>query len=96
MCAATGELENSDRESPVEFLCHAAHLRAAVIWSEVPPHGDCEFCVGGTQYEDVLQEARRIQSKETDVESWTGPTSILPILNNATGVSGGCGSCGNH
>ena len=96
MCPANGEMENGDKESPVEFLCHVAHLRAEVIGVEVPAHGHCEFCAGGTQYEDVLHEAQRIRSKETDVESWTGPISILPIMNNTAGVSGGCGSCGNH
>jgi radical SAM protein with 4Fe4S-binding SPASM domain len=33
MCPANGEMENGDRESPVEFLCHVAHLRAAAVGS---------------------------------------------------------------
>ena len=37
------------RRAPVEFLCHVAHLRAAVIGVEVPAHGECEFCVGGSR-----------------------------------------------
>ena len=96
MCPANGELENGDRESPVEFLCHVAHLRAAAIGAEIPPHGECEFCAGGSEYEAVMESARRIVSKEIDVESWAGPQQILPILNNSSVVSGGCGSCGNH
>ncbi len=78
------------------FLCHVAHLRAAAIGVEVPAHGDCEFCSGGSEYEGVMESARRITSKEVDVESWTAPTQLLPILNNATATAGGCGSCENH
>jgi radical SAM protein with 4Fe4S-binding SPASM domain len=96
MCPANGELENGDRESPVDFLCEVAHLRAAVIGAEVPGHGDCEFCSGGSEREALLESARRIASKEIDVESWIGPQQILPILNNASVAGGGCGSCGHH
>ena len=96
MCPANGELENADRESPVDFLCHAAHLRAAVIGVEAPPHGQCEFCSGGSMYESVMEESRRIQSKETDVENWVGPQHLLPVLNNSSALAGGCGSCNCH
>jgi radical SAM protein with 4Fe4S-binding SPASM domain len=96
MCPANGEMENGDRESPVEFLCHVAHLRAAVIGVVVPKHGECGFCTGGTEHEEVLESARRIVHKEIDVESWVGPRQILPILGNPSVVGGGCGSCGHH
>ncbi len=96
MCPANGELENGDRESPVSFLCNVAHLRAAVIGAEIPPHGDCEFCAGGSEHQALLESARRITSKELDVESWAGPQQILPILNNSSVAIGGCGSCGHH
>ena len=96
MCPANGELENGDRESPVSFLCHVAHLRAATIGVEVPEHGECEFCAGGSEHEDLMVSAHRIVSKEIDVESWAGPQQILPILNNPSVAAGGCGSCGNH
>ena len=96
MCPANGELENGDRESPVEFLCHVAHLRAATVGVEVPAHGDCEFCAGGNEYEAMTESARRIVSREIDVEGWVGPGQILPILNNPTVTAGGCGSCGSH
>jgi radical SAM protein with 4Fe4S-binding SPASM domain len=96
MCPANGEMENGDKESPVEFLCNVAHLRAAVIGVEVAAHGECEFCAGGTEHEALLESARRIASKEVDVESWAGPQQILPILNNASVSAGGCGSCGGH
>jgi len=95
MCPANGELENGDRESPVEFLCHVAHLRAAAIGSSAPAHGACDFCEGGSQHEALLESARRISSKEIDVESWAGPQHILPILNNAQ-TAGACGGCAGH
>jgi radical SAM protein with 4Fe4S-binding SPASM domain len=95
MCPANGELESGDRESPVEFLCQVAHLRAAVIGVEAPAHGACEFCAGGSRHDEILESARRITSKEIDVESWVGPRQILPILNNSH-VAGGCESCGHH
>jgi radical SAM protein with 4Fe4S-binding SPASM domain len=96
MCPANGEMENGDRESPVEFLCNVAHLRAQVVGVEIPAHGKCEFCAGGTEYAGVLESARRIVSKEIDVESWVGPQQIFPILNNSSAAVSGCGSCGNH
>jgi radical SAM protein with 4Fe4S-binding SPASM domain len=96
MCPANGEMENGDKESPVEFLCHVAHLRAATIGVEVPEHGECEFCVGGSRHDEVVESKRRIQTKEIDVESWAGPQQMFPILNNPAISAGGCGSCGNH
>lgn len=96
MCPANGEMENGDKESPVEFLCHAAHLRAAVIGVDVPKHGDCAFCADGCEHEAVKESARRIVEKEIDVESWAGAGQILPILNNMTVAAGGCGNCGNQ
>ncbi len=96
MCPANGELENGDRESPVSFLCEVAHLRALAVGAEVPVHGECEFCADGAKHKEVTESARRIREKEVNVENWVGPQHILPILNNNTGVTGGCGSCGNH
>src|ERR1700678_117592 len=93
MCPANGELENGDRESPVAFLCNVAHLRAAAIGVEVPEHGECEFCSGGSEHDALLESARRIASKEIDVEGWTGPQQVFQILNTVN-VAGGCGSCG--
>lgn len=94
MCPANGEMENGDKESPVEFLCHVAHLRAAVIGAEIPAHGDCEFCAAGHEHAALLESARRIISKQVDVESWVGPQNVLPILHNSAAAPGGCGSCG--
>jgi radical SAM protein with 4Fe4S-binding SPASM domain len=93
MCPANAEMENGDKESPVDFYCHVAHLRAAVIGVEVSAHGECEFCA--SERETVLESARRIVSKEIDVDSWSGPQQILPVLNNMHREAGGCGSCGH-
>jgi radical SAM protein with 4Fe4S-binding SPASM domain len=95
MCPANGELESGDQESPVNFLCNAAHLRAAALGINVPKHGECEFCAGGSEYDVLVESARRITSKEIDVESWTGPQQVFQILNNES-VTRGCGSCGGH
>jgi hypothetical protein len=43
-----------------------------------------------------MESARRIVSKEIDVETWSGPQQILPVLNNVGASVGGCGGCGNH
>jgi radical SAM protein with 4Fe4S-binding SPASM domain len=94
MCPANGELESGDRESPVEFLCQVAHLRAAVVGVDIPAHGECDFCPGGSRYDEVVESKRRILSKEIDVESWVVPKQLLPILEHAA-VPAACGSCGH-
>jgi len=96
MCPANGEMENGDRESPVEFLCHVAHLRAVAVGVEIPAHGECEFCAGGREHEALRESARRIVNKEIDVDSWLGPQQVLPILNNQVTAAVGCGGCGGH
>ena len=92
MCPANGELENGDKESPVAFLCEAAHLRAHTLGLEVPAHGDCEFC-SGAGLERVRESAARIQSAEINVEDWMEPVSFFPVLNQAAPRTA-CGSCG--
>ena len=94
MCPANGELENGDPESPVEFLCEVAHLRAMAFGCEIPEHGACEFCAGGIRYSSLLESARRIQSLEIDPQAWITPDQLLPVLNNST-TSAGCGGCGS-
>jgi radical SAM protein with 4Fe4S-binding SPASM domain len=94
MCPANGELENGDPESPVEFLCEVAHLRATALGVEIPAHGDCEFCPGGERHEVLLESARRIADLEINPEEWTAPRELLPVLNNAP-ANAGCGGCGS-
>jgi radical SAM protein with 4Fe4S-binding SPASM domain len=93
MCPANGELENGDPESPVEFLCEVAHLRALALGFEVPEHGDCDFCNDPEQRESLKNSVRRINSQEITPAAWTGPQDILPILNSSQ-ASVGCGGCG--
>ena len=95
MCPANGELENGDPESPVEFLCEVAHLRAMSLGLQAPPHGECDFCPGGRSYSAVMESAQRIISKEIDVGEWTNPPMLFPILDNRSPAPGGaCGGCG--
>lgn len=97
MCPANGELENGDPESPVEFLCEVAHLRAMALGFEVPAHGDCDFCASGSRYESATESARRITSKEIDVGEWNSPPVLLPVLNSPSASSAtGCGGCGGQ
>lgn len=93
ICPANAELETGDPESPVDFLCEVAHLRALSLGFEVPEHGDCEFCAEGRSREQVLESAKRISSRAIDVATWSGPTPLLPVLNNPSAASG-CGGCG--
>ncbi len=91
MCPANGELENGDPESPVEFLCEVAHLRAIALGFEVPDHGDCEFCRDQEKRKAVAESAARIRSREVNPALWSAP--LLPVLNSS-GAASGCGSCG--
>jgi radical SAM protein with 4Fe4S-binding SPASM domain len=93
MCPANGELENGDAESPVEFLCEVAHLRAAALGCEIPEHGDCEFCAPGQKRQTLMESAARVATGVTNVAEWIAPTILLPVLNNSSAA--GCGSCGS-
>lgn len=100
MCPANGELENGDAETPVEFLCQVAHLRAFSLGLQVPEHGDCPNCTGGANHHALNESAQRLQ-KQTVVHENTAPlfpvNSILPVLASTVGCgSGGCSSCGAH
>jgi radical SAM protein with 4Fe4S-binding SPASM domain len=94
MCPANGELENGDPESPVEFLCEVAHLRAAALGVEVPEHGDCEFCASGERRQAIFDAAKRITSRQTRAGDWVAPQTLLPVLNNVAAASS-CGGCGS-
>jgi radical SAM protein with 4Fe4S-binding SPASM domain len=98
MCPATGELENGDAENPVDFLCHVAHLRAGAIGIEVPAHGDCEYCVGGSHHQDLMRSAdslkARVAQGETANVGTRGGTRYLPIVTESATSSGGCSSGG--
>jgi len=90
MCPANGELENGDPESPVEFLCEVAHLRALALGAGVPAHGDCEFCPGQSRHDALAASAARIRRGGIDVGLWRPHLpNALPVLQESTG---GCGS----
>ena len=93
-CPATGELENGDPESPVEFLCEVAHLRATALGFKIPEHGDCEFCHNAEKRDALGESAERIRSRQVDPEAWASPPNLLPVLNNSA-VASGCGGCGS-
>ena len=94
MCPANGELENGDPESPVEFLCQVAHLRALALGFEIPEHGDCEFCCDQERRAALRESAHRITSHQITPSSWIRPQSILPVLNHSQAATG-CGGCGS-
>ncbi|PYP86425.1 MAG: hypothetical protein DMF61_13145 [Blastocatellia bacterium AA13] len=94
MCPANGELENGDPESPVDFLCQVAHMRAQAIGMRVPEHGACEYCEGGSGYAELKEafDAMHRRSKmNPDVTK-----RYLPVASQSagTGCGGGCASCG--
>jgi radical SAM protein with 4Fe4S-binding SPASM domain len=97
MCPANGELENKNAEAPVDFLCEVAHLRAMALGFDVPEHGKCEFCPGGSHYSDTRESARKIAAREINVGDWAPPQSLLPILGNSSQTANiACGGCGTH
>jgi radical SAM protein with 4Fe4S-binding SPASM domain len=92
MCAANGELENGDAESPVDFLCQVAHLRAETLDIPVPAHGDCEYCAGGTGYELVRVAAEALKSGEAEkIAAIPYEPAVRPAASGCG--TGSCGSC---
>ena len=98
MCPANGELEMGDPESPVDFLCQVAHLRAYALGLDVPEHGDCPSCPGGKDYAEARQSAARISAQEINVGSWLPrEKNMLPVLQSNRGCgTSACGSCASH
>ncbi len=78
MCPANAELEAGDPETPVEFLCHVAHLRALTMGWPVTPHGECEYCAGGERHAGLVEEAARLRSG--DVAPPAAPRVLLPVF----------------
>jgi len=98
MCPATGELESGDAETPVEFLCQVAHLRAFALGVQVPKHGDCPCCEGGVHHEQLQQAAERLD-RNANKAPWLSDQAAnsLFVLPASGGCgSGGCASCGVH
>jgi radical SAM protein with 4Fe4S-binding SPASM domain len=101
MCPANGELENGDPESPVDFLCQVAHLRAYALGYAVPhhdaEHSKCPNCEGGRNHAVLLESAARIDLQKHGTDLLLEKKVALPALNvlqPATGCgSGGCNAC---
>jgi radical SAM protein with 4Fe4S-binding SPASM domain len=96
MCPANGELENGDPESPVDFLCHVAHLRAKALEISVPPHGECEYCEGGALQAALAESLESLDRRTT--ERWISSTErkpLLPLLTGQCAGGAGCCSCGH-
>jgi radical SAM protein with 4Fe4S-binding SPASM domain len=98
MCAANGELESGDPESPVDFLCQVAHVRAYALGIDPPEHGDCSCCEGGSQHAALKSAAERIRAQKFPApKPMPVAAAALNILQSPGGCqSSGCGSCGAH
>ena len=100
MCPANGELENGDPESPVDFLCQVAHLRAYALGCDVPEHGDCDCCKPGRLHSELLDAARRIREQDSAPILGAANKNSFPVLNvlqqSAEHQSAACGSCAAH
>jgi hypothetical protein len=64
MCPANAELECMDAESPVDFLCEVAHLRAYAFGIPVAPHGNCEYCEDGSRHQEIMQIVEKLNTKK--------------------------------
>jgi radical SAM protein with 4Fe4S-binding SPASM domain len=99
MCPANAELENGDPETPVEYLCRVAHLRAMTLGIPIQAHGSCEYCAGGSGYADLVASAERLRSghgpfeRERAVAEHEG--KLFLRMADAAARSG-CSSCGSH
>ncbi len=60
ICPANGALECGDPRQPVDFLCRVAHLRAYALGLDIAPHGECDYCRGGSKFEEMMQTAERV------------------------------------
>jgi len=63
MCPANSELECSDSEAPVDYLCRVAHLRSYALDLPIAPHGACEYCPGGSRYEEMMETAEGLKER---------------------------------
>ena len=95
MCPAHAELENGDPETPVDYLCRVAHLRAMTIGIPIPDHGPCEYCDGGTGHTALAESAQRLReggtiAQERAVVEMDGKL-FLRVAGSAPRTH--CGSC---
>ena len=97
MCPANGELENGDPEAPVDFLCRVAHLRAYALELAVAPHGQCEYCEGGSGYDEMMASVAKLKQGRP-ADALGRRSKMLPMAAPSAGGcgSGGCSSCATH
>jgi radical SAM protein with 4Fe4S-binding SPASM domain len=93
MCPANGELENGHAEKPVDFLCHVAHLRAHAFDFPIKPHGECEYCAGGSAYSDLMQSVDAL-NKKPRLDLHQSNLNIEKQSHSNSCSTGGCSSCG--
>jgi radical SAM protein with 4Fe4S-binding SPASM domain len=95
-CAANAELETGDAESPVDFLCRTAHLRAEVFDVPVPAHGDCEYCPDGSHRHELNALLEKVHSRHGyDVAEMIPEIPAGAAARSSCGT-GSCGSCQAH
>ena len=61
MCPVNSQLACRDAETPVDFLCQVAHLRAYALGLPIAAHGECEYCQGGIRYEEMMETANKLK-----------------------------------
>jgi radical SAM protein with 4Fe4S-binding SPASM domain len=97
MCPANGELENSDPEAPVDFLCQVAHLRAYTFGFPVPAHGDCECCPTGSAHPQLDAWAQRLRKVAPGAPlTQRRPRALALVAEKAASAEscgGGCATC---
>lgn len=93
-CAANAELEMGDPEAPVDFLCRTAHLRAEVFGVDVRPHGDCEYCTGGTLRAEIDNLAAIVHERDADAAA--AARIAEPLAGASSCSTSTCGSCSAH
>ena len=98
-CAATAELESGDAETPVDYFCEVAHLRALVVGRTPPAHGDCAFCPGGDSHARVLEALAGIRNSASEHSAAARRPASLAVVNRGSagtndGCGGGCQTCG--
>lgn len=93
MCPANGELESGHPEKPVDFLCQVAHLRAYVFGVPVSPHGDCDYCDGGSGYHTLRQTAEKVLQQAQSRRRFLPVVSASRLGSSGGCVGAGCSSC---
>jgi len=96
-CAATFLHEPGNAETPVEYFCEVAHLRALAVGHTPPEHGDCAYCEGGERHAHLRGELEALQRGERRERPAPRRTSLSVVREQAAGPScgsgDGCGSC---